>query len=513
VRPEQLRATLQSTFLLVILPLLSLFGFGCFCYAPPPSQSDSTHEDIQALIQTQDEVTAAGNVMRYSSLNDGALAATQGEAAILKQVLPDTFLGIRIPTAPGGAAPGQLQPNTQFMYTFGQGYTVIPMAQDGARSEQLRSMFPPAQGTAWVGLAISNTSALDRLLSQPVAMTDVDASLSYAINFGGDLCNGCAVQLVVCTSGKLAPLLPPAVAASARTSADGSLLCTEPVDSPIMLTDFGGNPLPGAPLVATLGVWGGQSTSPTASGVITQPLMLQHTGTTTLTFNLGTIQSARGWSYRWEDANRAPITQLAVPPKSSGPQKPPNLYVAATNVPTCTQAVDVVNVQAANTVTPSVTAHTQLYISAIPDAATCPVVDVAVRHIQQTDVVTAGNGITYTLTISNLTNAVASGIVQQTLAPAGALIGADLPGGCTLAGAVVSCQLDGIAANGASSATVVVKTNFGYAGTITSNVQAWPVAAADAAFLDNISGPLAATVQPNPNAGSIYIPQLHTGAR
>ena len=500
MRPERLRATLQAIFTVLLMPMLFFFGLGCLCFAPPPTGSDSS-QSPEVFLHTRETLVGPGAVMRNHILQSSAVEATAGEAQVANQALAGSFIGLLMPTAADARQPGQLQEGANIM--GGPVSTPVAMKQDQTQSDILNDLFPPPPGTAWVALTMSDTHALDSLLSGPVSLDPLDAFFSYQIDFGGtDPCNGCEVQMVTCVPGQFSAFLPPGSVVARTTgqaAASDTVACTQPVSTYITLVDPFNNfePLPGAPVVAAFGLYGGQPTTSTINGQVELPLRLEHTSPTTLTFDLASIQSDRGWTYAWQDMQNAPITQITVPaPYQPYYIKPPtpNLKVTASGLPTCTQIVDVLSLQATDTVSPSLQARVQAYVSVLPDPATCTLVDVAAFHAQQTAVIVGGDRLTYTLTISNLMNAAVDGVIEQTITPDTAVRGANLPAGCTVAANVVTCQVANIAAQGALAVTVEILGRGGYSGEVRSLVEVYPANAADTAFLDNVHGPLVATV-------------------
>jgi hypothetical protein len=502
-----LRATLQGTFLLLFLPVLFFLGLGCLCYSPPPAGSDMSHGELPPVVQTKDVQAGPALVMRYHSIPAASLAATLGEARAISEALPSTIFGMRIPTAADRNQPGELYGGVSAAYTINNSPTLIPLKPEPSLDAELNRRFPPAEGTQWVALVVSDTSSLSRLLGAPIDLRGVNASLTYAIDFGGtEPCPGCEVKLVSCVPGKFGALLPPALRAATAAASDQAFQCTAPVSTYIVLYDFGGNQLPG-PTSAAFGLWGSLTTTSTVGGTTVMPVMLEHTGPTTITFTLDPLLSALGWSYAWQNAQGVPITQIAVGPHDpSNPSPAPNLRIVGSGVPTCTQAIDVLSLRAAGVVTPSLQANAEAYVNVLPDAASCPTADVAARHIQATSVISGGTGITYTLTISNLTNSQVDGLIQQTLTPASAVTGAELPAGCQRNSGVVTCLVSNIPAKGAESVTVVIKTRKSYGGDLVSVEQVNPSGATDDAFLDNIDGPLTVNVQANGTEDKYYLP-------
>lgn len=505
-----LRAVLQGTFLVLFLPVLFFLGLGCLCYSPPPEGGDMSHGELPSGVQTKDVQVGPALVMRNHSIPEASLAATLGEARAISEALPSSIFGMRIPTAADRNQPGELFGDVTAAYIVNSLPTVVQLKPEPSLDAELNKRFPPAEGTEWVALVVSNTHALDRLLGAPIDLRGVNASLSYAIDFGGtEPCQGCEVKLVSCVPGKYGALLPPAMMAATASASDEALQCTAPVSTYIVLYDFSNNPLPG-PTAAAFGLWGSLTTTSTVGGTTVMPVRLDHTGATTLTFSLDPLLSGLGWSYAWQDAQGTPISQIAVGPHDpSNPSPVPNLRIVGSGVPTCTQAIDVLSLRAAGVVTPSLQAHAEAYVNVLPDSANCPTADVAARHIQATSVISGGTGITYTLTISNLTNSQVNGLIQQTLTPAAAVTDAELPAGCQRNSGVVTCLVNNIPANGAQSVTVVIKTRKSYNGDLVSVEQVNPSGAADAAFLDNIDGPLTVNVQADGTELKYYLPMLN----
>jgi hypothetical protein len=509
MRPEQLRALLQTVFLLLFMPVLFFFGAGCLCNCGATSGSDYKRMELLLTQQTRDVQIDDGVVMRWHDLLNSTLVASEGEVRAAGQALSSSFIGIRIPSASDRNQPGQLR-NPEIGYSLDGSYAFVELKPDPVQTDKLNALFPPTPGSQWVALIISDTHALDQVLDSSINTNNLNGNLSYQIDFGGtNPCNGCEVQLAGCLPGAFSVLLPPAVVATTKSSSDSSLVCSQPVSTHITLYDLDDNPLPGASVVAAFGLWGNLPTTSTVNGAVVLPLTLDHTGATTTTFDLAEIQSALGYTYTWENNQGIPVTQIVVGPRIHYPPPPTNLRVTAVGLPTCTQAVDVLDLRATHTVTPSIQAQTKAYISLLPDLATCAVADVAAHHLQHTDIIRGGQAITYTFTITNLTNSPVNATVEQTIAPAEAVRGADLPAGCSLAGAVVTCQVDEIAALGSKEVTVAILSEYDFNGALSSSIKARPVGASDSAFLDNVHGPLTATVQSDEQQmDNIYLPLI-----
>ncbi|MBK8050588.1 MAG: hypothetical protein IPK16_27870 [Anaerolineales bacterium] len=496
MRPEQSRASLQLGFMFTLMVVLFSVGLGCFCYPPPPTGGDFNNPE-QAL-RTYDILAGPGQVTRYQGLGNAGLETSQGESEAINQAIPSTFFGLLIPTAPGAEQPGQLvgdQYAPRASYAISGTLEPVELKQDPAKAAILDEIYPPPAGSQWAALVFSDTHALDGVLNKAIETQNFGLTFNYTIDFfGADPCNGCAIQTTGCAPSGMGALFP-----ADTVGSSSEVVCTKPFPSYITLTSSG-KPLPGAPVVAAFSLVGYIPTTATLGGGVTQPVILQQTGATTPTFDLFPITSALGWTYAWQDINGAPISQIEVPPYDAWAALSPNLLASGSGVPTCTQVIDVVTLDASaekaatEGMLAPVQAHTQANIIVLPDAANCPVFDVAVRQAQETSVILSGNRMTYTLTISNLTASTVNGVIQQTVTPTRAVSSAALPTGCTIAANIVTCNVDDIPAQGATSVSFAILGVPGYKGQLFSNVVASPAGAADANFLDNVSGPLVATV-------------------
>lgn len=512
MHPQQLRATLQLTFLAIGMPLLLLFGIACGCDSGRIRGTD-TNGPLGAALHTQDIQASEGQVSRSQEIYPTTLDASAGEAQVLNQAVPGFFYGILIPTAPGSAQPGVIMPGAEAGYDMGSAPTMYPLTDTVAGGTTvLNTLFPPPSGSQWVALSLTDPHALDSLFSGPVYLPDARIYLNYTIDFGGaDPCNGCEVKLTYCAPGQFAAFLPPGSIAVATDASGLPVSCTRPVATYVSIYPFN-QPLPNAPTVAAFSLWGSTPAFATVTDQISLTVDLQHTGATSLDFDLGAIQSARGLTYHWADPQGNPITHISVGPYAPLPVTDPNLRVIGTGLPTCTQEIDVLQLVATNTVTPSLQATAEGYVQILPDPATCPVVDVAAFHAQEQALISDGDRITYTLTISNLMNTVQSGVLVQTISPTVAIRGADLPGNCALAGASVTCQVSDIPANGATNVPIVLLGKGGFSGALWSTEQVTPTGATDLNYLDNIHGPLTAAVNFISPTYSLTVTKSGTGS-
>jgi len=516
MRPERLRALLQVLFMLLLLPVLASFqssNSASECGSPPSQQCGGSDSAGPQLVQAIDGAPEDGVVWRSQHSEGTLFYASLYEGEVLRQSLPSAFIGLRLPTSADGSAPGQLWEATRFNYQIDSGYVPVTMTQNITFSARLNALFPPGPDAQWVALTIQNPDSLNPLLDkagQPVVIPWTD--FSYGINFGGsDLCVGCEVQMVECVPSGFGALLPPGtLTAASQDGVEPRFSCTQP--SSTYIVPWGGAGLSAAPVVAGFGLWSGEPTTSPIGGQLAFPLTLQHTAPVTVAFDLKPIQSALGYTYTWTIDGTHTVTRVDVPVLDwDWPPEQVDVFVTASGLPTCTQAIDVLDLRATSVLTPSLQAKKRAYIQMVPDMANCPVTDLAAHHVQHTTIISGGASITYTLTVTNRSATQAGAILKQTLKPADALDGQqDLPDACTLAGAVVTCELEGIPAQGEKFATVALRTKPSYDGSLYSTLQASPAAplAVDGNFLDNVHGPLEATIQKTQSQEGLLIPLL-----
>jgi hypothetical protein len=278
-------------------------------------------------------------------------------------------------------------------------------------------------------------------------------------------------------------------------SANG-FACTEPVPSYLVFADQQGRVVPGIPFVAAFGLWGGNIISGTTATTITIPYQLEHTSPTAQAFDLQPIHSQRGWTYSWAAMNGSPISRLTVNPLPVPiwQHGPPNVQVIGTGLPPCAHLLDTIAITATSVTTPSVQAATVTQVQVYPDPARCPVADVGIAQIASSNVITAGQRVTFTLTITNYETVAITARVTETLSPAQAVQGAALPAGCTRSGGKVTCPAVNLTASGSRTLTIGVDTRSTFGGVLSGWAEADPAAATDVAHYDNEAGPVDVTV-------------------
>ena len=108
MRPEQLRAVLQVAFLCLLMPMLYLFGVGCFCFGGGTGGYDKSNSSPELHAYRRGRGwPASATVNRSHSLEPSTFGASAGEAQVINQALPGSFIGLLVPTAPMGANPAR----------------------------------------------------------------------------------------------------------------------------------------------------------------------------------------------------------------------------------------------------------------------------------------------------------------------------------------------------------------------------------------------------------------------
>ena len=342
--------------------------------------------------------------------------------------------------------------------------------------------------------------------------SDVNGWLYYTLDFNGtDPCNGCEVKMTFCSDA------PTSIAAQGMLSAlnlpdmrsNGQLVCRDPLPTYITLPDNDSRLIPTDPMVAAFGFAGGLVFTSTNTSSITIPYLLEHNSTQSETFQLETIESEQGWSYSWTDAEGAPISQISVsaPPVPYYNWPPPNLRIKGDSLPTCSRLQDIIHLTATHVTIPTVQAKTSTTIQLLPDPGVCQVADVGISQIASSTVISAGQHVTFTLTVSNYENVAGTAIVTDTLEPAAAVWDVTLPAGCDRTGGEIHCQVDNLPAGGQQDLALVVRSAASFAGEMTSTARVDPLGAIDGFFYDNQAGPLSVTVQELPRK-RVLLPML-----
>jgi hypothetical protein len=354
----------------------------------------------------------------------------------------------------------------------------VPLVADDGSAAQIATMFPPSPGTHWQALSPESGSSKSITLTIPYTTT---GWLSYQIDFVGGSCNGCEVQLAFCARDAM----PTAVGNLLDFQGTGDLVCADPVHTFISLYDEDIT-LP----VAAFGFWGGVVQVSTPGPDVEINYALSHTSSQTETFSLGEIQSEQGWDYAWYDITGATeITQVTI---GTGVRQPHNLRLKGSGLPTCTLALDSVQLTATNPDFPDAVATTRVQV--VPDPATCSnIYDLAIAKSTDTvtsgQVITSGNWITYTLVITNYESIPVNAVVTDTLSPASAVDTGSmhLPAECTNSGAEITCLVDAVPTEAAKTLTISVKLSKSYGGTLRNLAVVAPAGGADKAFYDNVA--------------------------
>jgi hypothetical protein len=516
---DKLRPILQINVMLIIISIAALTGWACGC------GSGSDYPGYPQIAITSRDAAQAGDegiVTRWHDFFSGGASMNDKDAAYLQDWLQtgDVMMGLLVPQAPGAVEPGSVTTRTN---TIGMSYQIvgerypryfdIPLQPDPEAAKQLNDLFPAPSGKQWQALKPANLDWLSQVPTQTIEIQNISGWINYQLDFhGGDECNHCEVQLTGCTTRQFSfgeQVLMKGMGLSQVTS-NGELTCAEPIPTTILLHDDQGAPLPGN-VVLSFGFWGGPAHVSTITDTVSLTYHLAHTDSVTRTVKLGTIQSAEGWSYHWENMTGQTITQLEV-----GPLPTPhwehmnfrNIRLVAENLPTCASTIDTVNLSASLALTPTITAEHQLAVQLLPNEATCPIKDVGVQQLASSEVISAGQSITFTWTITNYESSAASVTLTGTFSPAAALADATLPGGCTRNGGVLTCQVNDIPAQGSAQVQVTIETAAAYSGPMSSIVEVQPVGATDSRIYDNRAGPWQVTIKAGggPAMQFIYLP-------
>jgi hypothetical protein len=509
---EKQRVILQVGLVLLLLSIPFITGgdgnpAGClmclmWCLCSSMSNDATTGVDVFTYDQTLE--TTSGKVARWHDFSapDGELDGKTLNA--MRDWGPGhVVIGVQAPTAAGATEPGRLSNDPhEFALNYNPGNirTNTPLVSDPARAEQIAALFPPSPNTQWQALVPANDNWADLIPTQTTNFSDVNGWLHYTLDFNGaDSCNGCEVKVTVCSD------FPTSLTAQGMMSAldvpgmrsNGQLICRDPLPTYIALHDNRFQLIPTDPIVAAFGFAGGLVFTSTNTSSISVPYLLEHNSAGAETFQLETIESEQGWSYSWADAGGASISQISVPappvPYYNWP--PPNLRVKAEGLPTCSRLRDTIHLTATHVTTPTVQAKTSTIIQLLPDPGVCPVADVGISQIGSTAVISAGQHVTFTLTVANYEDHAVTAIVTDTLEPATAVGDVTLPTECDRTGGEIHCQIDNLPAGGQHELALVVRISASFAGEMTSTALADPLGAVDGNFYDNQAGPLRVDVQ------------------
>jgi hypothetical protein len=474
----------------LVLAALVLLGLGLGCDDPIEEHGgsdygttvDSSAFDTVSSVSLE-QTAAFSRVLRYHDFK--TLELNQKELGFLEAWFPENLvIGVRVPQTGTLSVltglPGQRHHLRMWVYERDTGQYVdedqVVLVSDNSAAAQIATMFPPSSGTHWQALSPESGSTKSITETMPYTAT---GWLSYRIDFVGGDCNGCEVQLAFCARDAM-----PVVAGNLLgLQSAGNLVCADPVRTFISLYDEDVT-LP----VAAFGFWGGVVQASTYGPDVEIDFALSHTGSEAKTFSLGEIESEQGWDYEWYDITGATkITQIAV---GTGVGQPPNLRLKGSGLPTCTLALDNIRLTATNPDFPEAVAITRVQV--VPDPAMCSnTYDLAIAKSTDTvtsgQVITSGNWITYTLTITNYESIPVNAVVTDTLSPASAVDTGSmhLPAECTNSGAEITCLIHGVPTDTAKTLTIAAKISEHYDGPLRNLAVVEPANGTDGAFYDN----------------------------
>lgn len=487
--------------------LVSVFMFSALTDTEDESccscSSDAGSDHPESLVSRTVRLSQDSAIVeRYHdiSLSGDPVTLTEKDLAYLRSRLPDSvMIGLQVPRAPGASQPGDLTAQGHWLRTTLRvrdhhyiTYDVDLIPRDDLASE-ITAVFPPAPNTHWQALAPANDDFITSIPTQTTTFTGGWGSLHYVIDFhGDDPCNGCMVKMTFCTPDRVASrakLMTRFLFKGFKIRNANGLVCVDPVPTIIYLSDAAEPP---SSLTAWLSPWGGPVFNATHGPEVEMGYILGHTSSQTETFTLEPIHSEKGWSYEWRDPNGVPITQIEVGPQST-PWGNKNVGVVGT-VPTCTLAVDTIHITATSVITPSFQAIATSLVNVVPDPEICPVADVGIAKVVSSRVITAGQSVTFTLTISNHEQTAVDAVVTDTLSPAWAIGDVMLPPGCGRHGNEITCQVTGVPPGTPRTLDIVVRVDSTFSGTLSNRVRVDPAEATDVRFYDNAVGPVTVTV-------------------
>ncbi len=501
------RASLQILVLMGIAIFAVITGWACDC------GTGSDHYGGSGV--TRDQMGYGdGIVERWHDFRENDFTASDKDMQALNDFLAQgsAGFGVLVPQAPGASEPGTLtySPTQNIFISWNDGviphYLSVPITPSQQLAAQLTALMPPPQGTRWQGLVPVPGDWMAEIPTQATNFQDVFGSLHYVLDFkGSDYCNHCEVQLTACST---APLTAPQEIALQLFGADqfvanDSITCARPVSTNIMLV------LEPGPVIASFGPYGSVVYTSTQQSDLTIPYSLLHTSQVTQTLQLSPVASTQGWNYTWKDLSGNPITQLTVGPIGNDlwASYDDNLQIVASGLPTCTHIQDTIYLTATMVTTPSIQAHAWTLVDVLPDPAGCPVVDLGIGQIASTSEISAGNWVTFTLTVTNFETLDQDAIVTQTLSPASAIGGAVLPAGCSRTGGEITCQVSDIPGESSIELVIAIQAANTFTGVMGSSVEVQPVGASDLRYYDNTDGWLPVTVTGGvPSQLELYLP-------
>ncbi len=412
---------------------------------------------------------------------------------------------IRVPQSDDGSEPGRVGQSGNIILLVGPdaNHTKrldITLRRNDALAGDVEALLPTDARHRWQVLEPADYGFLQKV---PDNVGHMEGTFYYRLEFGGtDRCNGCTLQLAFCARnmGNLPTLAAPALRTKLVQGA--RLSCTQPQTAYILLEDPG---VPPPAVVAAFGFYGGRFISQNKAGSIAIPVRLSHTDTKSLTFDLASVRSARGWTYTWYNGSgTTPVSQINVPPANPHTEQPPNLTLKVT-VPPCTSATDLIQLRAhANG---GIVAEGYTYVVVYPDSSKCSLLDVGVGHTADSSRVAAGSAITLTITVTNYETSEVGAVFTDTLSPADAIVSVTSGNECAWQSPHLVCQVPSISAQGTHQVLATLTTSSRFTGTVESLVQVQPMAGTDAEGYDNTSGPLTIEVY-RTRVYDLYLPIL-----
>jgi uncharacterized repeat protein (TIGR01451 family) len=506
---ETVRSSLQIGAILFIVGLAAITGWACDC---------GSGSDHPGSFTTHESVVAAGLLDRFHDFTEEDFVASTKDINYFRDWTErgEAGIGILLPQASGASQPGTLTgyENSIWLMYDANGHSVnlnIPLTTTTGMAANLDAMFPPPPGLHWQALVPANYDWLSEIPTQTTSIENIFGSLFYEVDFHGeDFCSHCEVKLTGCSTAELSFSEQAGLWAFGGNEfkSNSDITCKTPVTTYILPSDGYGNLVPGGPLIASFGFWGGSVFTSTMTSQAVTRLELNHTAPTTQTFNLAPVFSEQGWTYTWEDLDRNPITQLQVGPLVDPLWETysPNLLLEGSGLPTCTRLQDSVHLTATLVNTPTVIAATTAIVQVLPDPNACNVADVGITQSASAAALNAGEWVTFTLTVTNFESAPVSVMVTDTLSSASAIGTVLMPAVCSRSGTRITCNLEDLAAGSSEALNILVQVSQVFTGVLTNRAWAEPVNATDNRFYDNATGPVDVTVTGGTGLWQTYLP-------
>ena len=499
---EKWRSVAQIFLLLLMLLAVAATGYGESCCS---TGCGTGSDDKRPYGTSSSKVTAAADaalVERWHDLDiaDGTLNGK--DLAYLRDWLPgNVIIGLHVPTAPGASGPGTLSGDRhELVLGFGgqwREYDVQLVAADG-RASQIASVLPPEAGAHWQALVPANDDYVASIPTETTTFSGGSGVLHYTLDFhdAPDWCNGCTVKLTFCTPTDSVPgglftssLLLRSALKDIGIRSDECLTCLDPILTVIRLGH--GETVPSL-LAAWLSPWGGPVFETTRDPRVDLEYTLGHSSPDTETFNLEPIHSERGWSYGWHDLDDDPITQMQIEPNTDAWTA--NIKIIGT-VPTNALGFDTIHLTATCATDPSLYAVATSHVGRYPDPNEFQVADLGISKVASTEVISAGQSVDFTLTITNYEEGAVSAVVTDTLSSRSAIGSVTLPPGCERDGAEIICQISDLPPGESTTVIYTVRTASTFAGILSNSAEVEPAEGVDARGYDNWAGPVAVTVE------------------